>query len=102
LKPARADGVAGTWKRLEIIMKSSVFLSTFVAGLLVASLSFAQNFGAYAQSYGDARYNPPLAVYPVPTGAFTRSDLAYQAPATTRAVHRRHGRTAEPAPAQER
>ena len=56
-------------------MKTTLFLSALAAGMLaVSTTTFAQNFGAYPQAYGNASVTPSVAPrYTAPTDRFTHS-----------------------------
>jgi hypothetical protein len=70
------------------MMKTTLFLSAIAAGLVaVSTTTFAQNFGAYAQAYGDAAMTSSQ--YTAPTDRFTGSDLGYQGKVTGRRHTRR-------------
>jgi len=92
----------------ETKMKTTLFLSTLAAGVLaVSTATFAQNFGGYAQAYGDAavtRNATPNWSYTVPVDRFARSDFGYQGKVTAprnQTTRSRAPVVAEPAPAQE-
>jgi hypothetical protein len=66
-------------------MKTTLFLSALAAGMLaVSTTTFAQNFGAYPQAYGNAALVTPSVAprYTAPTDRFTRSDLDYRGKVT--------------------
>ena len=88
-------------------MKTTLFLSALAAGVLaVSTTTFAQNFGAYPQAYGNASVTPSVAQrYTAPIDRFTRSDLGYQGKVTaprTKAWPSQAPYVGEPAPGQER
>ena len=72
-------------------MKTTLFLSALVAGVLAISApTFAQEAGAgWAQSYGDAQASRG---YAAPIDRFTRSDLGYAGKVT---VHRHKVRSTQ-------
>jgi hypothetical protein len=88
-------------------MRTALLLSTVVAGVpAVATTTFAQNYGAYAQAVGEAAQATTVAPgYGAPLGRFTRPDVGYRGGITTP-----RNKTARPlapaidgpAPAQER
>jgi hypothetical protein len=73
-------------KSQEAMMKTTLFLSTIAAGLMaVSTMTFAQNFGGYAQTVGEA-YAGTVASpqQTAPIDRLTRSDLGYQRNVTGR------------------
>lgn len=88
-------------------MRTALFLSIAVAGLLaVATTTFAQNYGAYAQAVGEAAQATTVAPgYGAPLGRFTRPDAGYRGNITTprhQAARPVAPAIDGPAPAQER
>lgn len=76
------------------MMKTTLFLSTFAAGLLaVASTTFAQNFVNYPLAAGTAGANATATRSDIaPVDRFTRSDLGYQSsvnPPRSKTAHAR-------------
>src|SRR5262249_47726787 len=60
-------------------MRTALFISSVAAGLLVvATPTFAQNYGAYAQAVGEAAQATTVTPgYGAPLGRFTRPDPGY-------------------------
>jgi hypothetical protein len=70
----------------ETKMKTTLFLSTIAAGLVAAStMTFAQNFGAYATAVGQS--NVSQSVRTAPIDRFTPADLGYQGKVTHGKAH---------------
>jgi hypothetical protein len=88
-------------------MRTALFLSSVAAGLLaVSTMTFAQNYGAYAQAVGEAAQTPTVTPgYGAPLARFTRPDAGYRGSIT--APRNQTARPVAPAvdgpaPAQER
>jgi hypothetical protein len=91
----------------ELKMRTALFLSSVAAGVLaVSTMSFAQNYGAYAQAVGEAAQATTVTpCYGAPLGRYTRPDAGYRGSVT--APRNKTARPVAPAidgpaPAQER
>jgi hypothetical protein len=91
----------------ELKMRTALFLSSVAAGVLaVSTMSFAQNYGAYAQAVGEAAQATTVTPgYGAPLGRYTRPDAGYRGSVT--APRNKTARPVAPAidgptPAQER
>jgi hypothetical protein len=77
-------GIHERLSRGEIMMKTTLFISTLAAGLLVVSTTtFAQNFVNYPQAYSSVTPGAaPSWGYTAPADRFTRSGLGHQGKVT--------------------
>jgi hypothetical protein len=63
------------------MMKTTLFVSALAAVLAISTSTFAQNYVAEAQAYGDAVQSTRTVA---PIDRFTRSDLGYAGRVTVR------------------
>jgi hypothetical protein len=62
--------------QMEIIMKTTLILSTAATMLFVSTATFAQNFVAYSSAFGNS--HPTIRTVAPAVSRFTASDFGYQ------------------------